>query len=548
MSWYRTHRPHRIADLHLSKVRETFSQLLQQGTLSQVMLFAGPKGTGKTTTARIIAAVANDPQNYAVIEHLFFKKPAPAKVQLLEPDETNQDLIPIFEGRSFLVQELDAASNRGIDDVRAIKDRVNVPPQQGLITVYILDEAHMLTTEAFNALLKLLEEPPPHVLFILATTELHKIPETIKSRATLIEFTKATPLEITAALEKVMSLEKKEFEAEALSLIAQAADGSFRDAVKMAESVASTAQVLTATLVANQLTHNVQITIPELLAAVIEKQPEKVTEVFQELRQKNLDQTFFTKQLFEFLHTSLLQHIGTQPGKSFGSQAIVLFLLQELTTLPVQNPSPIAFLPLELKLLDLIFRSQEKSKKSSSPPPSSAASKTPATHPTVKVEALTRKLVEPTLELIQMAPSDTATQARPVSDPTQGILTHNILSDNLLEVTDGNATKLLEQWQAFINLVHLKNSSLGALLRSSRPLDSVTGRARIAVFYKFHKEQLQQPKFMKMIDECLPAITGGLVKLEFVLQDPAVMSALPIADLTSHTDQALVKLAEELLV
>lgn len=538
MSWYRTHRPRHISDLHLQRVRDTFHTLLKQGKLPQVMLFAGPKGTGKTTTARIIAAIANDPRNYPVIEHLFFKKPAPSKILLQEPDLQNSDLDAIFTGRSFLVQELDAASNRGIDDVRAIKERINIPPPQGLMTVYILDEAHMLTTEAFNALLKLLEEPPAHVLFILATTELHKVPETIKSRATLIEFTKATPAEITVALEKVFETEKIEFEADALSILATVADGSFRDAVKLAETLAMQQTKLTKDFVESQLTQGIASFIPELLTAVIDKKADQVMQLFQTLRNKNVDPHFFTKQLVQFLHRQLLIHTGVESGQKFSTLPITLFLLQGISTVTTAPQTTLAFLPLELKLLDLIFRSQDKAKKQPAGGDGQSQS--------VSAPAPQPSKAKP-VELAATAPADTIMTARPVgAAPTIDSL--DAVVDTVVSVSEGDAQKLLEQWQQFIDLVHGKNSSLGALLRSAQPLNAESGKATIAVFYKFHKEQLQQPKFLRMLDECLVPVAGGQIKLEFVLRDaPPAMTQVEESTSTTN-EQTLARLAEELLV
>lgn len=557
MSWYRTYRPRRIADLHLTKVRETFSRLLEQGKLSQVMLFAGPKGTGKTTTARIVAALVNDPQNYPVIEHLFFAKPQPKKVSLGEPDEKNELLSSIFEGKSFLVQELDAASNRGIDDIRLIKERINIPPQTGLMTVYILDEAHMLTTEAFNALLKVLEEPPPHVMFILATTELHKIPDTIKSRATTIEFTKATAAEISDALTKVLSSEKKTFDPAAVSAIAAAADGSFRDAVKLAETLSSTAAELTLDAVAQQLSLSLSSHIQKLLEAVLAKQPSEVVSIFEALRQSNVDQNFFFKQLLMTLHTHLLQHLKIKEGTPLGSQPAILFLLQELGSIPVPLTAPIPFLLVEVKLLDLIYRSQDKNKKApASSPPSSSGGTTVAKKATTVVTTTVQAAPEsvPTASLVvsEMEEEPKPTLADTLSIPA----TAEVVSDNLMAVGDGDSQKLLMQWDAFVDLVRNKNSSLAALLRSAKPLTADKGKATIAVFYKFHKEQLQQPRFQQMIDQCVEPLTGGRVKLEFVVQDSVATTESATVTITAPSDtvttpqtgNTLVALAEELLV
>jgi len=157
MAWHRKHRPQLVSELHLASVRTALEKLMASKNFPQVFLFAGPKGTGKTSTSRILGAMLNDPLNADVVDAFFFKKPLKKARSLQNPDIKSDFSRRVYEGNSFVVQEMDAASNRGIDDIRALKERVMLPPQEGKVTVYILDEAHMLTTEAFNALLKLLE-------------------------------------------------------------------------------------------------------------------------------------------------------------------------------------------------------------------------------------------------------------------------------------------------------------------------------------------------------------------------------------------------------
>ena len=232
MAWNRKYRPSSISGLHLVEVRNQLETLILQGSIPQALLFAGPKGTGKTSAARILGALLNDPENLEPVKSIFFSKKKTKKGSSLQDIKTITPLAEkILSGDSYVVQEMDAASNRGIDDIRALKERIMLPPQEGVITVYILDEAHMLTTEAFNALLKLLEEPPEHVLFVLATTALHKIPATISSRCHVVQFRQATNEEILTALKSILEKEKIAYDTEALGEIAHQSDGSFRDAI-----------------------------------------------------------------------------------------------------------------------------------------------------------------------------------------------------------------------------------------------------------------------------------------------------------------------------
>lgn len=359
MSWNRTYRPAAVADLHLDFVRTQVQRMMDGGKIPQALLFAGPKGTGKTSTARIIGAIVNDPKNAVQVEAAYFKS-TKTKDKLLEPEKNSAFNEQIFAGNSFVVQEMDAASNRGIDDIRQLKSRAYLPPQEGKISVFILDEAHMLTTEAFNALLKLLEEPPEHVIFILATTELHKIPDTIVSRCQLVEFKKATNQEIINRLKSILISEKITFEDEALELIADRADGSFRDAVKLLE-LSSRSGKITKKDVSQHTSVSVASEIEQLLKHLLNKDETAIVSVFESLREKNADQHYFHKSLLESIHTSLLQNLKIKPGESILNKTVAQFLLQELSSSDLSTTSPIPHLRLELKILELIDRSKNKS-------------------------------------------------------------------------------------------------------------------------------------------------------------------------------------------
>lgn len=197
---YRKYRPQSWEEvIGQEHVVRTLTNALKIGRVSHAYLFAGPRGTGKTTIARLLA-----------------KSLGCADLDLIE---------------------IDAASNRGIDEIRELRDGIKFVPIQGKYKVFIIDEVHQLTKEAFNALLKTLEEPPQHAVFILATTEIHKVPETIVSRVQSFPFRKLTVLEIIRKLEKIIEAEKIKIEPDALRLIATFAEGSYRDAESMLEQL-----------------------------------------------------------------------------------------------------------------------------------------------------------------------------------------------------------------------------------------------------------------------------------------------------------------------
>ncbi|MDQ3009036.1 MAG: DNA polymerase III subunit gamma/tau, partial [bacterium] len=333
MSWYRKYRPRAISQLHLTSVRTMLSSYLEQGQLPQVFLFSGQKGTGKTSTARILAAILNDPVNAEQLKSLFSHDEV-ARVKLSEPVTVSAEQEQIFNGSSYLVRELDAASNRGIDDIRALREQVVIPPHMGTISVYILDEVHMLTTEAFNALLKLLEEPPAHVLFILATTEHHKVPATIVSRSTVVPFKRATITELEDALKKVANTEKIEYDSTVLQDLALLADGSFRDAIKLLEQFSQSGTKLTSANFTGQGDLPLTESMVRLITAVTTRDAVAVVRLIEDLRSTAIAPVVFYKMLLEFLHTDLLLSLEVKAGIPRWSTQISKFFLQELKSLP----------------------------------------------------------------------------------------------------------------------------------------------------------------------------------------------------------------------
>ncbi len=196
-------------------IAQTLKNSILRGQLAHAYLFCGPRGVGKTTTARIFAKMINcsDPS------------------EDMEPCGNCESCQSFAEGRSYCIHELDAASNNGVDDIKALMDQVRVPPQVGRYSVYIIDEVHMLSQAAFNAFLKTLEEPPAHAIFILATTEKHKILPTILSRCQTYDFNRITVDNIVRNLRMVASSEKVTIDDESLHVIAHKADGAMRDAL-----------------------------------------------------------------------------------------------------------------------------------------------------------------------------------------------------------------------------------------------------------------------------------------------------------------------------
>ncbi len=270
-------------------VRTALTNALETGRIAHAYLFAGPRGTGKTSTAKILAKAVN-------CEH----GPTP------NPCNKCQNCVRINDGTSMDVFEIDAASNRGIDEIRDLREKVAFAPVSGRYKVYIIDEVHMLTTEAFNALLKTLEEPPPHVIFILATTEPHKIPATIHSRCQRFDFKRVTDADIVKRLREVADGSGIAADNDALQLIAVQADGGMRDALSLLDQCGVMAERVTAETVRSVLGIVGREALRKLVKAIGEGSVPQSLELLENLLAGGKDVKQIITELAEYLRAILL--------------------------------------------------------------------------------------------------------------------------------------------------------------------------------------------------------------------------------------------------
>lgn len=295
--FYLKYRPQRIEELDLESVRERLKRVLSQSAVPHAFLFAGPRGAGKTSAARIVAKLVNCQMSNVKGE----------------PCDECDSCLAIMEGRHLDIIEIDAASNRGIDQIRDLRDKIGLSPSSAKYKVYIIDEVHMLTKEAFNALLKTLEEPPAHAIFVLATTEPHRLPETVRSRCVEVLFAKASEEEVLRSLRRVVEGEKLRVEEEASRRIAASVDGSFRDATKILEESAGTGEKVTVERVEKVIGGKIG-EIGEFIRLLEEREVGKLLRFIDERVEEGTDVSWLTKGTLDRLHGEFLAGYGVAAG------------------------------------------------------------------------------------------------------------------------------------------------------------------------------------------------------------------------------------------
>jgi DNA polymerase-3 subunit gamma/tau len=278
-------------------VTRTLRNALREGRIAHAYLFAGPRGTGKTSTARLLAKAVNCLQDDTSAR----------------PDNTCAVCLAINSGTLLDLIEIDAASNRGIDEIRDLRDKVHFVPSQARHKVYVIDEVHMLTPEAFNALLKTLEEPPPHVIFVLATTEPHRIPDTVLSRCQRFDFRRIPTHEIVSRLAFILVQEGRSAEPAALEMIARSAEGSMRDAISLTDQLLSYGgdAITEAQVQAVRGTISGQA-IQELVSAMSQGDAATGLALINQLGAEGQDLRQLTIQLVEYLRAVLVARVSGQ--------------------------------------------------------------------------------------------------------------------------------------------------------------------------------------------------------------------------------------------
>ena len=292
---YRKYRPKGWSEvIGQEHIVQTLKNAIAADRVGHAYLFAGPRGTGKTTLARLLAKAVN----------------CLAGDGKERPCNKCENCKAVNENRFLDLIEIDAASNTGVDDVRDLREKINFSPSQGKYKIYIIDEVHMLSTQAFNALLKTLEEPPPHAIFVLATTEIHKIPATVLSRCQRHEFRRVPLDEMLKQLRMIAKAEKIQADDEALTVIARQAAGGLRDAISLLDQLASTGTRITLQLTQVVLGTATSQTVLDIVASILDRQPAAGLDAIHKAINSGADSRTLARQIVEYLRGLMLIQLG----------------------------------------------------------------------------------------------------------------------------------------------------------------------------------------------------------------------------------------------
>ena len=341
MSLYLKYRPQDFKTMvGQDHITTTLKNAIRHDALTHAYLFSGPRGTGKTSLARIVAKSLN----------------CTNLEEGTEPCNRCENCEALLNGRLVDLIEIDAASNRGIDEIRELREKILFAPTQGKAKIYIIDEVHMLTKEAFNALLKTLEEPPAHAYFILATTEVHKIPETIISRCQQFNFKRITKENIVTRLQEIAEKEGVQAEPDALELISKTSSGSLRDAIGLFEQM-----TIDSAIIYQEVINSIGITghmmIESFFQALLEKDIEKAVEMINQINGQGQNLNQFARELIAYLREQML--LGLSEQKNIDS--IIEFIDIFSNAKQQINQSLIPQLPLEIAVIKACgFKTKEK--------------------------------------------------------------------------------------------------------------------------------------------------------------------------------------------
>lgn len=485
--FYTKYRPQKFSEI--SKPNDAATALVNQvskNKAAHAYLFIGPRGTGKTTTARILAKALN-------CEKLHKNG---------DPCDKCSSCKAIRSGTYMDLIEIDAASNRGIDDVRELRDRIKLAPTEGKQKIYIIDEVHMLTKEAFNALLKTLEEPPKHATFVLCTTEDYKVPDTIKSRCQIFKFKRATVEQIVKKLEKICKKEKVEVTKEGLTRIAEASFGGFRDAENMLQQVVEGSLDLESFLGVGERENYVDL-VDHLLKCDSNLAIKQINKLYND----GVDMYLWTVELTKYLRDLLFIATDSYEGLVDVTDDVLSKMEEQSSKFDVGEL---------VRILEIFIEAQNSIK-------GSFITQLPVELAIVKACSLLNSESPKEIE-------NNTTENRSINELEKGN------PSNKGKSSDIDIKLIKEKWGEVLKAAGPHNSSVKALLKSTRPKEISEDVVVLEVFYKFHKERLETTKNKKIVEMVIEKVFSVPMSIKCILTDknPEKKDKKAVGELTDY--------------
>jgi DNA polymerase-3 subunit gamma/tau len=521
---YRKYRPQDFDEVvGQEAVTRTLRNAIERDQVRQAYLFAGPRGTGKTSLARIVAKSLNC-----------------EKGPTTKPCGVCNSCRTIASGTSLDVIEMDAASQRGIDDIREMRERVVLQPVEGRMKVYILDEAHQLTKEAFNSLLKLIEEPPPHLVFVFCTTELLKMLETVRSRCQTFMFSRPRLPELTRLLRRVADGEEMDVPDAALSIVARSSRGSFRDAVSTLDQLAaSTDGAITVQDVLQLLGTVEEDALFRICDLIVDHDTPGLLGLVEELAEQGQDLNRLVAELLEHLrHLLLVQHIGEVPHS--------LPLTEETRNRLREQSNQLGEAEV-IRLIDLLAVAIEDARQGGDP-------RLPLELALVKVTRpgadLSHESISYRLDRLERRPAGASHHPAQVPSPApSGSRSARPTETAEPEESESGSPGPLEspvaglpplaldqlqnQWrQAVLPALQSRSIPTATMLGEARPIE-LAGDRLVVEFpphASFHRSLAEEPRNAELLAEALFEVTGRRLALAFAVGEAAPDETAPPAD------------------
>ncbi len=466
-------------------VIQTLKNAVTGERVAHAYLFSGPRGTGKTTAARLLAKAVN----------------CLAEDKSKRPCNECAHCVAVNENRFMDLIEIDAASNTSVEDVRDLRDKINFAPSQGRYKVYIIDEVHMLSTAAFNALLKTLEEPPPHAIFILATTENHKIPATVLSRCQRHEFRRFPLGEIVRRLEDICKTENIPADPDALTLIARQSSGGMRDAISLLDQLASTGGKITLETAQTVLGTATNQSVIGLVQAVVEKEPGQGLNEIHRALDGGADARALARQVVEYLRNLMLIQMGNgdQVETTADARAQMMAHSKALSTAEV-------------------LRMMRAFNAAASDPRGSWA-------PSLGIELAFAEMLElPAQAEVVSAPRAASKTASAPAAQAESSRSAPPVSQNPVKTTESKAVgsqiafeAVVKAWKQASHIVKTKDTNVAALLNSGKPLEIRDGILLVAFASDILQEKFNRPESLDLTRQALREALGADLPVQGVV-------------------------------